>query len=102
MLGNYSCLIIDEAHERTVSIDVILGLVKELQKERKGFKVIVTSASLDGKLFEQYFGQKVFKVSGRLFPVDVVYSPYSHESDMVKKIEKVLKNEIMLNNSQLR
>ena len=50
-LSQYSCLIIDEAHERTISIDVILGLVKELQKVRKGFKVIVTSASLDGKLF---------------------------------------------------
>ncbi len=51
LLKNYSCLIIDEAHERTISIDVILGLIKQLQKVRKGFKVIVTSASLDGKLF---------------------------------------------------
>jgi ATP-dependent helicase HrpA len=50
-LSRYSCLIIDEAHERTISIDVILGLIKELQQLRKGFKVIVTSASLDGKLF---------------------------------------------------
>jgi HrpA-like RNA helicase len=51
MLSKYSCLIIDEAHERTISIDVILGLIKELQQIRKGFKVIVTSASLDAKLF---------------------------------------------------
>ena len=50
-LSKYSCLIIDEAHERTISIDVILGLVKDLQEIRKGFKVIVTSASLDAKLF---------------------------------------------------
>jgi pre-mRNA-splicing factor ATP-dependent RNA helicase DHX15/PRP43 len=62
-------LIIDEAHERTISIDVILGLVKELQQKRKNFKVIVTSASLDAKLFSDFFGSKVMKVSGRLFPV---------------------------------
>lgn len=90
-LSKYSCLIIDEAHERTISIDVILGLIKELQQIRKGFKVIVTSASLDAKLFSEYFKSKVFKVSGRLFPVDVIYHPLSHESDMVKKIETVLK-----------
>lgn len=77
-LSRYSCLIIDQAHERTISIDVILGLIKQLQQIRKGFKVIVTSASLDGKLFSDYFKVKVFKVSGRLFPVDVIYHPLSH------------------------
>jgi len=101
-LSNYSCLIIDEAHERTISIDVILGLIKELQQIRKGFKVIVTSASLDGKLFEQYFKEKVFKVSGRLFPVDIIYAPLNQESDMVRKIEKVIKKDILISNSQLK
>jgi HrpA-like RNA helicase len=51
LLTNYSCLVIDEAHERTISIDVILGLVKELLKQRKDFKVIITSASMDIPLF---------------------------------------------------
>lgn len=51
ILSNYSCLVIDEAHERTISIDVILGLIKELLKKRTDFKVIVTSASMDVELF---------------------------------------------------
>lgn len=51
ILSKYSCLVIDEAHERTISIDVILGFVKELLQKRKDFKVIVTSASMDIKLF---------------------------------------------------
>ena len=51
LLTKYSCLVIDEAHERTISIDVILGLVKELLKQRKDFKVIITSASMDIPLF---------------------------------------------------
>jgi HrpA-like RNA helicase len=55
LLSRYSCLVIDEAHERTISIDVILGLVKGLLAKRKDFKVIVTSASMDIHLFEKYF-----------------------------------------------
>lgn len=51
ILSKYSCLVIDEAHERTISIDVILGLVKNLLKKRKDFKIIVTSASMDIHLF---------------------------------------------------
>lgn len=46
-LSKYSCMVIDEAHERTISIDVILGLVKKLLKQRTDFKIIVTSASMD-------------------------------------------------------
>lgn len=81
---------------------MILGLIKELHKVRKGFKVIVTSASLDGKLFEEYFKTKVFKVSGRLFPVDIIYAPLNHETDMVKKIEKIIKKDILVSNSQIK
>lgn len=55
LLINYSCLVIDEAHERTISIDVILGLVKKLLLSRKDFKVIITSASMETALFEKYF-----------------------------------------------
>lgn len=51
LLSKYSCLVIDEAHERTISIDVILGLVRDLRTKRSDFKVIVTSASMDILLF---------------------------------------------------
>ena len=77
LLKNYSCLVIDEAHERTISIDVILGFVKDLLTKRKDFKVIVTSASMDISLFETYFKTKTLKVSGRIFPVSIIYKDYS-------------------------
>lgn len=53
LLEKYSCLVVDEAHERTISIDVILGLVRKLQEKRSDFKVIITSASMDVELFER-------------------------------------------------
>mgnify|MGYP000875025922 FL=1 len=77
LLSNYSCLVIDEAHERTISIDVIIGLIANVLRQRKDFKVIVTSATLDAALFEKYFKAKTFKVSGRLYPVEIIYKPYS-------------------------
>lgn len=55
ILSKYCCLVIDEAHERTISIDVVLGLIKNLLEKRKDFKIIVTSASMDTKLFKEYF-----------------------------------------------
>ena len=74
-LDEYSCLVIDEAHERTISIDVILGLVKDLLSIRKDFKVIITSASMEISLFEKYFNKKTLKVSGRMYPVNIRYLP---------------------------
>jgi ATP-dependent helicase HrpA len=76
-LSQYSCLVVDEAHERTISIDVILGRVKYLLEKRKDFRVIVTSASMDIHLFEKYFNTLTLKVSGRAFPVKIVYREYS-------------------------
>jgi HrpA-like RNA helicase len=74
---------------------VILGLVKELLKRRKDFKVIVTSASMDIHLFEGYFNTKTLKVSGRTFPVTITYKDYHNykEGDkyqMVFKIRKII------------
>lgn len=78
LLSKYSCLVIDEAHERTISIDMILGFVKNLLEVRKQFKVIVTSASMDFKLFEEYFSTSVLRVSGRMFPVKEIFVPYQN------------------------
>jgi HrpA-like RNA helicase len=100
-LDEYSCLVIDEAHERTISIDVILGLVKELLQKRKNFKVIITSASMEISLFEKYFNTKTLKVSGRMFPVNVQYLP-SKEEDTVKKIEKAIDNELLTERNMLK
>lgn len=107
ILSNYSCLVIDEAHERTISIDIILGLVKELLKKRKDFKVIVTSASMDIHLFEAYFNVKTLKVSGRMFPVTIAYKDYEKYKDgdkyqMAYKIRRVIDEEILYDNSSMK
>jgi HrpA-like RNA helicase len=67
--------------------------------KRKEFKVIVTSASLDAKLFSEYFKRKVMKVSGRLYPVEIIHRSLNHESDAIRKIENVIKKDILLSSS---
>ncbi|MBN1627270.1 MAG: ATP-dependent RNA helicase HrpA [Deltaproteobacteria bacterium] len=76
LLREYDTLIIDEAHERSLNIDFILGIVRNLLTVRPELKVIVTSATMDTEKFSGAFNNApVIKVSGRLFPVDVEYMP---------------------------
>ncbi len=75
-LGQYSCLIIDEAHERTLNTDILFGLVKDIARFRPDFKLIISSATIDAEKFSDYFdGAPVFYVPGRRFPVDIHYTP---------------------------
>jgi len=72
----YDTLIIDEAHERSLNIDFILGYLKDLLPKRPDLKVIVTSATIDTERFSRHFNNaKVIEVSGRSFPVEVRYEP---------------------------
>ena len=74
-LREYSALILDEAHERSLNIDFLLGYLKGLLQRRKDLKLIVTSATIDTEAFSQAFGgAKIIEVSGRLFPVNMVCS----------------------------
>ena len=76
MLSKYSCIIIDEAHERSLNIDFILGLLKRVLEERKDFKVIVSSATINTSIFSEYFdGAPVVHIDSIVFPVGIVYSP---------------------------
>lgn len=89
-LSGYNAVVLDEAHERTLSTDVLMGLLKQLLPKRPGFKVIVMSATIDAHRFETYFNAPCLSVPGRLFPVDVVYSR-EPEMDYVKAaIAKVI------------
>lgn len=76
MLLRYSVIIIDEAHERTVNVDFLLGYLRQLLPQRKDLKLIISSATIDIKLFSRCFNNApVIHVSGRLFPVSIVYKP---------------------------
>jgi ATP-dependent helicase HrpA len=76
LLRQYDTLIIDEAHERSLNIDFLLGYVKQLLPRRPDLKVIITSATIDPQRFSEHFaGAPVVEVSGRTFPVEVRYRP---------------------------
>ena len=80
-LNKYDTIIIDEAHERSLNIDFIMGYLKQLLPRRKDLKVIITSATLDVNRFSQYFNNApIFEVEGRSFPVELRYRPVSEMS----------------------
>ena len=86
LLKAYDTLIIDEAHERSLNIDFLLGYLKEILPRRPDLKVIVTSATIDADRFAQHFASRkgpapVLMVSGRLYPVEVRYRPFEDSKD---------------------
>src|SRR5690554_292664 len=86
-LDKYEVLIIDEAHERSLNIDFLLGYIKRLLPRRPDLKLIITSATIDLERFSQHFDAPVIEVSGRTYPVEVLYRPL-HE--MESEDEKAL------------
>ena len=81
-LNQYSCLIIDEAHERSLNNDFILGYLKQLLPRRPDLKVIITSATIDVERFSKHFNNApIIEVSGRTYPVEVRYRPVAEEAD---------------------
>ena len=81
-LNQYSCLIIDEAHERSLNNDFILGYLKQLLPRRPDLKVIITSATIDVERFSKHFNNApIIEVSGRTYPVEVRYRPVEEEDD---------------------
>lgn len=74
LFRQYSAVVIDEAHERSLNIDILLGIFKTVLKERADFKLIVASATLDAKLFEEFYENScVLEAEGRTYPVEVEY-----------------------------
>ncbi|RAY16096.1 ATP-dependent RNA helicase HrpA [Actinomadura craniellae] len=87
LLRRYDTLIIDEAHERSLNIDFILGYLKEILPRRPDLKVIITSATIDPERFSRHFGgAPIVEVSGRTYPVEVRYRPPEEDADQVQSI----------------
>ncbi|KAG5651047.1 hypothetical protein H0H81_010081, partial [Sphagnurus paluster] len=75
-LAGYSALIIDEAHERTLSTDILFALIKDIARFRPELRILISSATLNADEFSTYFdGAPAFYVPGRMFPVDIHYTP---------------------------
>jgi ATP-dependent helicase HrpA len=82
MLSRYDTLIIDEAHERSLNVDFLLGYVKQLLPRRPDLKLIVTSATIDTARFSTHFGDApIIAVSGRTYPVEMRYRPFGASID---------------------
>lgn len=82
LLSEYNALIIDEAHERSLNIDFLLGYLKGLLAKRTDLKLIITSATIDTQAFARHFGDApIIEVSGRTYPVEVLYEPFDANSE---------------------
>jgi ATP-dependent helicase HrpA len=104
LLSAYEALIIDEAHERSLNIDFLIGYLRTLLSKRPDLKVIITSATIDTELFSRAFdGAPIFEVSGRLFPVEVRYQPLEvdEESDELSYVDGAINAvEVVLHESR--
>jgi ATP-dependent helicase HrpA len=86
-LRQYDTLIIDEAHERSLNVDFLLGYLKQLLPRRPDLKVVITSATIDPGRFAEHFGDApVVEVSGRTYPVELRYRPPAEDTDQVQAI----------------
>lgn len=75
-LSKYDVIMVDEAHERSLNIDFILGLLKKILELRPAFKVIISSATINAEVFSQYFGEcPIVKIETQTYPVTLIYDP---------------------------
>ena len=90
-MDRYSCLIMDEAHERALNTDILMGLFKKILQRRRDLKLIVTSATMNSKRFSEFFGgAPEFTIPGRTFPVDVMFHRSPVEDYVDQTVQQVL------------
>lgn len=92
-LSRYDTLIIDEAHERSLTIDFLLGWLKSILPQRPDLKVIISSATIETERFSRFFDDApVIQVEGRTFPVEVLYEPPEPEVDLADAVANAVEN----------
>lgn len=92
-LRQYSALIIDEAHERSLNIDFILGYLKTILKKRPDLKVIITSATIDNQKLSKFFDNApVINVQGKTYPVDIIYQELNESEELNAAIFKAIES----------
>ncbi|KAI8957699.1 P-loop containing nucleoside triphosphate hydrolase protein [Daldinia sp. FL1419] len=90
-LDRYSCVIMDEAHERALNTDVLMGLFNKILQRRRDLKLIVTSATMNSKRFSDFFGgAPEFTIPGRTFPVDIMFHRSPVEDYVDQAVQQVL------------
>jgi ATP-dependent helicase HrpA len=89
-LSRYSTIIVDEAHERSLNIDFILGLLKWVLPRRPEFRVVVSSATINVEVFSEYFdGCPIVAIDAPMFPVEIIHDPPERESDSESMLDKI-------------
>ncbi len=90
-LSDYSVIIVDEAHERSLNIDFILGLLKGILRHRKDLKVVISSATINAMVFSEYFDEcPVVSIDARMYPVEVYYEPPERPGDNESVFSKII------------
>lgn len=91
LLSHYSVMLVDEAHERSLNIDFVLGLLKRVLEERPDFKVIVSSATINTKIFSNFFsGAPIISIDARIHPVEIRYNPLKTASNLEEMLDTIV------------